>query len=177
MLLDLSELLSGRTKTKTYDAQVCMKEFNFSGDVYEVKEASDISLTITETGAKKFLVSGEGNITLMIPCGRCLEDVDTYIEYSIEREIDFNDSTDEEVSDERLEEMSYIDGYHLDVDKLVYSEVLIDVPLRVLCSEDCKGLCYKCGSNLNRGECGCDRVQLDPRMSVIQDIFKNFKEV
>jgi uncharacterized protein len=64
-----------------------------------------------------------------------------------------------------------------DVDKLVYSEVLIDVPLRVLCSEDCRGLCYKCGANLNRGECGCDRVQLDPRMSVIQDIFKNFKEV
>ena len=175
MLLDLSELLSGRTKTKTYHAVVEMEQFDTGTEVYGVKKASEPYITITETGAKKFLVTCEGNITLVIPCGRCLADVDTYIEYQIEREIDFND--EDELSDERLEEMSYIDGYHLDVDKLVYSEVLIDVPLRVLCSEDCKGLCYKCGANLNKGECGCDRVQLDPRMSVIQDIFKNFKEV
>jgi uncharacterized protein len=175
MLLDLSELLSGSINTKVYHAVVEMERFDTGAEIYGVKSASEIDITITQTGVKRFLVTGAGNITLVIPCARCLSEVDTYIEYQIEREIDFN--AEDELSDERLEEMSYIDGYHLDVDKLVYSEVLIDVPLRVLCSEDCRGLCYKCGANLNRGECGCDRVQLDPRMSVIQDIFKNFKEV
>lgn len=175
MLLDLSELLSGNCRARTFRAKVEMEKFVSSAGEFDIKSKSDPEITVTATGNRKFLVTGEGNVILDIPCGRCLEMVETPVDYMIERELDFNDG--DEQSDERLEEMSYIDGYHLDVDKLVYSEILINVPLRVLCSEECKGLCFKCGANLNKGECGCDREQLDPRMSVIQDIFKNFKEV
>ncbi|MCM1466564.1 MAG: DUF177 domain-containing protein, partial [Alistipes sp.] len=131
-------------------------------------------ITVEGIDHRKFLVTGSGEVTLDIPCARCLDGVEYTISYEIERELDFNEA---DGSDERLEEMSYIDGYHLDAEKLVCSEILINMPLRVLCSEDCKGLCFKCGANRNKGECGCDREQLDPRMSVIQDIFKNFKEV
>ena len=59
----------------------------------------------------------------------------------------------------------------------VYNEILMRFPMKTLCREDCKGLCLKCGKNLNEGECGCDRASLDPRMSAIRDIFNNFKEV
>ena len=174
MLLDLSELLSGNCKTKTFEAKVEMEQFESSGGTYDLVHKPGLELTVTATGNKKFLVTGEGRVVLDIPCGRCLEMVETPVDFIIERELDFNA---DEQSDERLEEMSYIDGYHLDVDKLVYLEILVNMPFRVLCSDDCKGLCFKCGANLNKGECGCDREQLDPRMSVIQDIFKNFKEV
>ena len=75
------------------------------------------------------------------------------------------------------EEKDYIDGYDLDVDKLVFGEILISMPGKTLCKEDCKGICLICGANLNKGECGCDRDILDPRMSVFKDILKNFKEV
>ena len=51
------------------------------------------------------------------------------------------------------------------------------VTMRVLCSDNCKGICNRCGTNLNRGTCDCDNRSLDPRMSVIQDIFKQLKEV
>ena len=47
----------------------------------------------------------------------------------------------------------------------------------VLCREDCKGICNRCGANLNHTECSCDRSSPDPRMSVIQDLFQKFKEV
>ena len=70
-----------------------------------------------------------------------------------------------------------IDGYNLDVDKLVFGEILLLIPGKTLCKEDCKGLCLRCGANLNEGECGCDRESLDPRMSVFKDILNNFKEV
>lgn len=175
MLLDLSELLSGNCKTRTFKAKVGMERFDSASGSYDIESKSDVDITVSSTGNKKFLVTGEGSAVLLIPCARCLETVKTPVDYIIERELDFNDG--DEQSDERLEEMSYVDGYHLDVDKLVYSEILINIPFRVLCSEDCRGLCFKCGANLNKGECGCDREQLDPRMSVIQDIFKNFKEV
>ena len=78
---------------------------------------------------------------------------------------------------EAKEEKDYIDGYNLDVDKLVFGEILISMPGKTLCKEDCKGICLICGANLNKGECGCDRDILDPRMSVFKDILKNFKEV
>ena len=44
-------------------------------------------------------------------------------------------------------------------------------------SEDCKGICNVCGQNLNMGTCNCEDTALDPRMSVVRDLFKNFKEV
>lgn len=59
----------------------------------------------------------------------------------------------------------------------LHNEVLINWPMRVLCKEDCKGICSRCGANLNQGSCDCDTADLDPRMAVISDIFKNFKEV
>ncbi len=174
MLLDLSELLSGKCREKTFKASVEMELFETTVGDYPIVEKTELDITIVLVGTRKYTISGAGSVVLDIPCGRCLEPVRTPISYEIDRELDFNESDNE---DERLEEMSYIDGYHLDVDKLVYSEIMMNVPLRVLCDDDCKGLCFKCGANLNKGECGCDRVQLDPRMSVIQDIFKNFKEV
>ena len=76
-----------------------------------------------------------------------------------------------------LDESDFLNGYNLDVDKLVYGETLLNWPSRVLCSEDCKGLCKVCGQNLNQGTCNCDSTDLDPRMAKIRDIFSNFKEV
>ena len=72
---------------------------------------------------------------------------------------------------------NYIDGYSLDVEQLVYNELLVGWPTKILCSEDCKGICNVCGQNLNKGTCNCEDTGLDPRMSVIRDVFKNFKEV
>ena len=65
----------------------------------------------------------------------------------------------------------YIDGYLLDVDALVRNELFVHMPLRVLCKEDCKGICKRCGTNLNLGTCDCDATELDPRMAAILDIF------
>jgi uncharacterized metal-binding protein YceD (DUF177 family) len=93
----------------------------------------------------------------------------------VEVEVDFNLSAEDRVND--LNETAYIDGYDLDVDRLVYEEILLGFPMKVLCQEDCKGICKVCGANLNQGECGCVRTEPDPRMSVIRDIFNNVKEV
>ena len=83
----------------------------------------------------------------------------------------------EDAQVDELDEKNYIDGYNLDVDKLLYNEILIGWPMKILCSEDCRGICNVCGQNLNEGSCNCEDTSLDPRMSVIRDVFKNFKEV
>ena len=70
-----------------------------------------------------------------------------------------------------FEEHYYLQGYNLDVDKLISGEALLNWPARVLCRDDCRGLCPVCGHNLNEGDCGCDRGQLDPRMAKVLDVF------
>ena len=78
-----------------------------------------------------------------------------------------------EIHAEGFDESDCIDGYNLDVDKMLYSEMLIGWPTKVLCKEDCKGICNVCGQNLNEGTCDCEDTGLDPRMSVVRDLFKN----
>ena len=95
--------------------------------------------------------------------------------------LEFTKYVDLGVSDAELregfDESNFIDGYYLDVDKMLYNEILVGWPTKVLCSEDCKGICSVCGQNLNEGICDCEDTGLDPRMSVVRDLFKNFKEV
>ena len=116
-----------------------------------------------------------GAVVLAVPCDRCLKEVSVPVDISMSAEFDFSGSNEESVLD--LNETNYIDGYELDVDKLVYEEILLGFPMKVLCQDDCKGICKVCGANLNQGECGCNRTEPDPRMSVIRDIFNNVKEV
>ena len=61
----------------------------------------------------------------------------------------------------------------LEVDELVYSEVILNLPTKHLCKEDCKGLCQKCGKNLNEGKCGCDSSDPDPRFEKLRELLNN----
>jgi uncharacterized protein len=70
-----------------------------------------------------------------------------------------------------------MEGFQLDLDALVQNEILVNWPVKILCKEDCKGICPKCGQNLNVGNCGCDTFVPDPRMAVLKDIFESNKEV
>lgn len=91
------------------------------------------------------------------------------MDLDFERNVDANASSEERIA--QLDEQSYIDRYHLDVDGMVLDEMMTDIPDKVLCREDCKGVCPKCGVNLNHQTCNCDRTELDPRMSIIREIF------
>ena len=56
-------------------------------------------------------------------------------------------------------------------DQLIIQELMLRVPAKVLCKEDCKGICYQCGKNLNYGSCDCREEPKDPRMAAILDLF------
>ena len=112
---------------------------------------------------------------LKAPCDRCLKETEVPLAIEIDKHVNLDDK--DAVTTDELDEANYIDGYELDVDKLLYNEILIGWPMKILCCEDCKGVCSVCGQNLNEGTCDCEDTSLDPRMSVIRDLFNNFKEV
>ena len=170
MQINLSELFTTEGMQKQYQIPIEMNVFQSPAGNYPITECKPVELCITHLE-----ICGSLDLHLQIPCDRCLEPVDIHIQTEIEKDVDMNLSEGERV--ENLDEQPYISGHNLDVDVLVCDELIVNMPMKVLCSEDCKGICNRCGANLNHGTCDCDVTELDPRMSVIRDIFKNFKEV
>ncbi len=175
MLISLSEIMTTNDKVAQVDAPIELERFDYQGNAYEFVHKEPVKLTITNLGNKKVLIEGNTNISLSLFCSRCLKDLTHPMDINFQKEIDFNLSEEERA--EGLDETNYIIGYNLDVDTLIYDEILINFPMKLLCSEECKGLCKSCGVNLNQKTCDCDNHNYDPRMSVIRDIFNNFKEV
>lgn len=104
---------------------------------------------------------------LSLRCDRCLK--------AVERDLDksFEHILVRELSNEGDEEYEYIvceDGT-LDLAELVRTDLMLELPTKVLCKEDCKGLCPKCGKDLNLGSCGCTTKDIDPRWQALSDLF------
>lgn len=175
MLINLTELFTRDGKEKIYTQELEMEKFRAPDGVYDLVEAKPVRLHVMNAGDRTLVLDGSAELSLMIPCSRCLELVKIPFSLNLERTLDMKRTDEDRVKD--LDEQPYLQGYNLDVDQLVRDELLLNLPMKVLCNEDCKGICNRCGANLNYETCDCDRSSLDPRMSVIQDIFKQFKEV
>jgi uncharacterized protein len=175
MLMNLSDVLSDQHKPVEAMVSLEMEEFRMKSGSYPVVEKEPVHVNVTHIKDKELQIQAETKVTILIPCDRCLEDVRQEFPLKFTKHVDLG-KPDAEL-EEGFDESNFIDGYHLDVDKMLYNEILIGWPTKVLCSEDCKGICNVCGQNLNVGTCNCEDTGIDPRMSVVRDLFKNFKEV
>ena len=163
--LDVSKLLSGETREIPFDLgplpfsygseEISVSSLRFSG------EAKDISGFIRLIGT----VTGVHSA----PCARCLAPVAR--DFSIE--IDLSVVTAPTESDE---DFILAEGQKIDLGSFATETVLLNLPLRLLCREDCKGLCPKCGKNLNEGECNCDHKEIDPRMEPLRKLLEQMKK-
>ena len=174
MIIDISKVVKSINKEVSEEVSIELTSFESRLGDFPILQKSPVVLSIANQENAAVFIRGSVDITLSIPCGRCLEEVPTQICFDIDKKLDINDSV---LTDDEMEENDYLIGFELDVDKLVYAEILVNWPMRVLCKEDCEGICNVCGANLNKGDCGCQRTELDPRMAAIQDIFSKFKEV
>ena len=175
MLVNLTDVFTNegqvQERTVSYDADT----FTSQSGTFSIKESSPVALRLSNIGQSKALVQGTAKLTFALACDRCLQDVDYTFDLSFDNEVvspDYaGDDTDE------MDSLEFMEGYHLNVDELVNNELLLDWPMKILCKDDCKGICRICGKNLNDGECGCDDFVPDPRMAAIKDLFHANKEV
>ena len=63
--------------------------------------------------------------------------------------------------------------FTIELDEVVISDILLSLPQKFLCSDDCRGLCPKCGKNLNLGDCGCDKREIDPRLAILKQLMED----
>ena len=177
MKIDISDVYSLENKVINRKVHIDMAEFKSRQGAFPIQASEPFDLRIANEEGKRLRLSGEGDVTVQIPCDRCLQEVDVPFHFVIEKVLSKDDAS-EDAEDDSDEAVSYIDEERvLDVDRLIYNEILVAWPAKVLCKPDCKGICPKCGTNLNLATCDCEQGELDPRMAQFQDVFNKFKEV
>jgi len=175
MILDISDYCTAEGKEEFREVSIDMESFQTRSGSFPVRKKKPFGLHFSNPGDKRLFVKGETDVTISIPCDRCLSEVEVSFHLAVDRELFIGEDGLRE--GESPEQPDYIQGFRLDVDRLLGAEILVAWPMKVLCSDDCKGICPKCGANRNVTDCGCDLAAPDPRMAAFQDVFNKFKEV
>ena len=108
---------------------------------------------------------------LFSACGRCLTPVETKLPLEFSRVVY---APDMDIPKEE-EDQQFVEEYELNLERLLEEELQLLWPTKTLCSEDCKGICMKCGQNRNEGSCDCDDFVPDIRFANLMDIFNGKK--
>jgi uncharacterized protein len=128
---------------------------------------------------KDIRLVGDFSASVELSCARCLEPVMRDIAKTFDllyRPLG-SDAGREEVTITQAEaEIGYYQGEGLLLEDVLREQLLLAVPLKVVCSEDCKGLCPRCGKNLNREGCACVETLPDPRWEALKDIKNSLKQ-
>ena len=170
MQILLSDLVSEEGKVKEYTGSVDFSVWKSGMGEYPIKEAGPVRLIIANTGKKNLEISVACDLTLLSHCDRCLEEVEVKLHIQDTEQVDMGLTEGQRLS--QLDEKTFINGLTLDVDRLIQTELYAYMPMKVLCRQDCKGICNRCGANLNYESCTCSAGPADPRMAAILDIFK-----
>lgn len=165
MVVDLKRIFANDNSVLPIEYSLDLKDVEVSG-IYPLKKPVTVSGTVSN---KASLVELDAVITYeyAAPCDRC--GTDTAKVHTVKISKSLATAIEGEDSDTIL----LVPDMKLDLDELVYTEVIVSLPMKHLCKETCKGICPKCGKNLNDGECGCPKKEIDPRLSALADLLNN----
>ena len=165
MILDLKRIFAVEGSVLPVEYECDLSDLEFSG-VYPLKKPVKAKGEILN---KASVVSLKLDIVFEFsaPCDRC--GTDTEHEHTVHIDKLLAASLTRQESDTIIE----VPGMKFDVDEFVYTEVVVSLPTKHLCKEDCKGICPVCGKDLNAGDCGCETDDIDPRLAVLKDLLKN----
>lgn len=135
----------------------------------------------TNTGSH-ILVRGNFKTRVEIECSRCLRMYTTDLDLPIEEALPIEghipevseDDEDQEILDEEFDPL-YVDNIY-DLTELLRQSIIVAVPIKALCLEDCKGLCPHCGMNLNEGQCECPPETLNEAFAGLAALLEKDKE-
>lgn len=135
---------------------------------------------------REVLLQARFTVPLRGQCKRCLtalaleepvELIRTYLPADEIRDQDAHRGDDSDASfDPQVADEEVYTGREIDLRPAIREQILLQVPSSPLCAEDCKGLCPRCGKDLNEADCGCERTAMDPRWAVLKDIQLQKKE-
>ncbi|MEE1219207.1 MAG: DUF177 domain-containing protein [Ruminococcus sp.] len=162
MLFELKSVFQNEGEVKQVKYKLDISNIDIDG-VYPFKTPLDVVAT---AGNRASLVDLELNVTFDYTrsCDRCCE------EFTKVMKMNFNHRLAQTLVDDGNDDYIETPDFKLDLDEVVITDVLLSLPGKNLCKDDCKGLCYMCGHNLNESDCACDKRQIDPRLEMLKQL-------
>jgi uncharacterized protein len=147
-------------------------ELNPVDERIRLTEPATVKGKVRLSGNEVF-VNGHIDTRAQVECDRCLQQIELPVSADFALEYitgsDYESSEMAELTEDAMA-VSVFDGDAIDVDEIVKEQVLLAVPTRLLCREDCKGICPECGIDKNTGECQCVTNDIDPRWAALKNL-------
>ena len=163
MLLGLSKIIDCPGQSVTFSTSVDLSDLRY-GESYPVTEPVQASGVVRNT-AGVLVMTGSIRTTIHGVCDRCAGDFHRDVEFPIDVVL-VTELTNEENEDEWV---FPLEGDSADLEDIVRTVFVLNLDSKLLCKDDCQGLCCKCGKNLNEGPCGCQK-ELDPRFAALRQL-------
>lgn len=163
MLLDLKELIVHSGEALPFDFELDLSELDFHG-THPIVEPVHVTGQV-RNHAGLLMMTGTAVTNLHVNCDRCGKPFQRVME------LPFEHMLADHLEDEENDEIVLLDGSVLNADDVIEDDFVYGMDTSDLCKEDCKGRCFRCGADLNEGECKC-KPEIDPRMAVLAKLLE-----
>ena len=171
MILDAGPLLRGEVDRIDIDYMLSPQSL----DGITINTDAHVTGSLTDNAGYMRLVL-RAELEYSGECARCLAPVSDVFSLDFERTVVTEGTLSDEQLEEHFDEYAVLDNAMLDVDEELREELILGFPSKLLCSEDCPGLCSKCGKPLRDGDCGCPTKEIDPRLAILKTFFDEDKK-
>ena len=165
MLLSLNKIIETPGATVPFSTSVDLSDLCY-GISYPVTEPVRAEGQVRNT-AGVLVMTGSIETTIHGTCDRCASDFDREVHFPIDVVL-VTELSNEENEDEWV---FPLEGDSADLDDIVRTVFVLNLDSKLLCKEDCRGLCHRCGKNLNDGPCNCQK-ELDPRFAALKQLLE-----
>jgi len=145
---------------------VNLPELCSEGDGIRFLSKIGIDLQVTRV-LKEVTVTGNVQLSIQTSCSRCVEPVRIELSPYVSLVLSPADKISDE--DDDLEHETYRDD-EIDLSNYLMEQIAISLPIKVVCNEDCKGLCTICGTNLNQETCTCESEKVNPKFAILKNL-------
>jgi len=167
MRLDLRDIIHIPDARKSFQLQVDLSDLDFFGSKPITQPVRAEGSVTNHAGA--LVLEGTARSMLDLACDRCGK------EFSREKVVALDSLVAHELEDDENDEIILLEGNELDLDEVVTTAFILAMDTKNLCSDDCKGLCAKCGANLNEEACRC-KPEVDPRLAALAQLLDSEAE-
>lgn len=160
MLFELKSVFQNEGEEKQVNYKLDIADIDIDG-VFPFRTPIDVTAT-AKNRASLVSLTIRACFSYSRSCDRCSTD------FTREMNMLFEHKLAQTLVDDGNDDYIETPDFKLELDDIVISDILLSLPQKNLCKDDCKGLCQICGKNLNEGDCSCDKREIDPRLEMLK---------
>jgi len=179
MKLDIDSIKKGDKNTLDLDFALDLNTIDYHGDIIDITSPVDVK-------GKMYVIDNKLYIHLTIKadmqvnCSRCLESFTYPFKSSVNAEFVHENLSDHQ-DDEPDEDIIYYKESTVDLDELIKENIIMNIPMKLVCDKNCQGLCSNCGVKLKENSCDCEYTQsndedinsdIDPRLAKLKELLE-----